>query len=214
VEADVAREQTVRGDDQATLARFEVQENLPLLARTAEAAQHFDADGKRGEAPAKRFVVLEDEDGGRREQRNLLGIGDRFKSRAHANFGLALAHVAAQKAVHRQRALHVPLDIGNGVRLVGGLVEFERVLKLALPGRVRRKSQAAGCLSLRVEAEQLLRHVLERFADPRFARRPGRAAQPVQYRCAALARAEAVAGVYAFEYQIKSSVVGILTERE
>ncbi len=72
----VAREQTVRADDDVDFAGFEVGESFLLLLLGAEAAEHFDAHGKGGESAAKRFVVLEGEHGGGREHGDLLGIGD------------------------------------------------------------------------------------------------------------------------------------------
>ncbi len=40
----------------------------------AEAADQFDAYGKRGESPLERFVVLKCEHGSRRQQRDLFAV--------------------------------------------------------------------------------------------------------------------------------------------
>ena len=47
-----------------------------LLFFRAEPADHFDAHGKRGEPPLESLVMLEGQDGGRREHGDLLGISD------------------------------------------------------------------------------------------------------------------------------------------
>ncbi len=78
-----------------------------LLLGGAEAAEHLDADGKGREAPLEGFEVLEGEHGGRREHRHLLVVADGLERRAHGDFGLAVADVAAEQAVHRRGGLHV-----------------------------------------------------------------------------------------------------------
>src|SRR5882724_981583 len=72
LEADIFGEQAVRADDDVDLARFECCENLFLLRGGAKAAQHLDSDGKRGETALEGFEMLEGEDGGWGEDRDLL----------------------------------------------------------------------------------------------------------------------------------------------
>ena len=96
------------------------------------------ADGERREAILQRLQVLEREDRRRRQERHLLAVHDGLERRAHRDFGLAVADVAAQQAVHRRRRLHVALDVGDGVRLIDGQLPLERVFELLLPVRVRR----------------------------------------------------------------------------
>ena len=67
---------------------------------------------------------------------------------AHGDFGLAVAHVAAQQAVHGLRRFHVALDVGDGRELVVGLVEFEGVFEFASAIRVS-AGKAWPCAALR-----------------------------------------------------------------
>ena len=103
--------------------------------------------------------MLEGEHRGGREHGHLFAVAQRFERRAHGDFGLAVADVAAQQPVHRMAALHVLLDVLDGGELILGLGEFERVLELALPVAVVRKREALGHLALRIELEQLVGHV-------------------------------------------------------
>ena len=74
--------------------------------------------------------------GGRDEDGNLLAVLDGLKRRPHRDLRLAVADVAADQPVHRDGLLHVALDLVDGGELVGRLHVGERVLQLALPGRV------------------------------------------------------------------------------
>ena len=73
------------------------------------------------------------------EHRDLLAVLDRLERRAHRDLGLAVADVAADQPVHRDRALHVGLDLVDGAQLVGRLDVGEGVLELALPRGVGRE---------------------------------------------------------------------------
>ena len=115
-ELDVLRQQPVRADEDLDLAGLEILERRLLLGLGAEPADHVDADGKRGEAILQRLQVLEREDRGRREDRHLLAVHHGLERGAHRDFGLAVADVAAEQAIHRRRRFHVALDVGDGVR--------------------------------------------------------------------------------------------------
>ncbi len=88
-------EQAVGADDDVHFAGFEVDESFFLFGGAAEAAEHFDAHGKGGEAMLESFEMLEGEDGSGREDRDLLAVGDGFEGGAHGHFGFAVADVAA-----------------------------------------------------------------------------------------------------------------------
>src|ERR1700704_1194772 len=90
LEAYIFGEQAVRADDDVDFARFEGRENLFLLRGGSEAAEHLDTNRKGGEAALEGFEMLEGEDGGGRQNGNLLGIGDGFEGGAHGHFGLAV----------------------------------------------------------------------------------------------------------------------------
>ena len=74
--------------------------------------------GKPAKRSPQRLHVLEREHGGGREERHLLAVHHGLERGAHRHFGLAVAHVAAQQAVHGRRRLHVALDVLDG-RLSG-----------------------------------------------------------------------------------------------
>jgi hypothetical protein len=132
VKLHVFGKQPVRPNDNIHLARLHSGKHGFLLARGAEAAEQFHAHGEGGEAAAEGFEMLEGQHRGGRQHGHLLGVADRLERSAHGHFGLAVAYVAAQQAVHGQRALHIALGIGDGNGLVGRLFELEGILKLAL----------------------------------------------------------------------------------
>ena len=112
----IFREQAMRADEDIDLARLDFLEDLFLLLRRAEARDHLDVDGKAGEALLEGLVVLEGEDGRRGEHRDLLVVLHGLEGGAHGDFGLAVANIAAEQAVHRLGGFHVALDVGDGVR--------------------------------------------------------------------------------------------------
>ncbi len=99
----VLRKEAVGADDNVDLAGFEVGENFLLFGGAAEAAEHFDAHGKCGEALFEGFEMLESENGGGSKNGDLFAVGDGFEGRAHGDFGFAVADVAAQEPIHRRR---------------------------------------------------------------------------------------------------------------
>ena len=70
-------------------------------------------DRKPGEPFRQRLLVLKREHGRRREERHLLAVHHRLEGGAHRHFGLAVADVAAEQAIHRRRRFHVALDVGD-----------------------------------------------------------------------------------------------------
>ena len=98
---------------------------------------------------------------------DLLAVLHRLERGAHRDLGLAEADVAAHQAVHRDRALHVALDVVDGLQLVGRLLERERLLHLVLPRRVGREGVARRGQPLPVEHDQLLGDLAHRAAHPR-----------------------------------------------
>ena len=103
----------MRADDDVDLAGREIGERLLLLGLAPEPAHHVDADRKAGEALPQRLLMLKRQHRRRREERHLLAVHHRLERGAHRDFGLAVADVAAQQAVHRRRRFHVALDVGD-----------------------------------------------------------------------------------------------------
>ena len=170
--------------------------------------------GKAREAALEGFEMLEGENGGGREDGDLFVVGDGFEGGAHGDFGFAVADVAAEEAIHRSGAFHVALDVGDGVVLVLRFLEFEGVFEFALEIAVGREGVAVGGFARGVEAEELVGHVFERFADVGFARVPAGAAEFVERGLGAFDDAIALDEVHAFERNVEAGVVEIAEEHE
>ena len=149
-----------------------VRKRLTMSMRTGNAAKRF----------LQRLEVLEREHGRRREDRDLLAVHHRLERRAHRDFGLAVADVAAQQAIHRRRRLHVALDVGDRRLLIGRQLPLEGVLELLLPVRVGAEGMARDRLARGVELQQLLGHVAHGLLDARLRLLPRRAAELVERR--------------------------------
>ena len=138
--------------------------------------------GKPGEALLQRLLMLKREHRRRREERDLLAVHHRLERGAHRDFGLAVADVAAEQAVHRRRRFHVALDVGDRRLLIGRQLVLEGVLEFLLPVRVGAEGVARHRLARGVELEQLLGHVAHRLLDPGLRALPRRAAEPIERR--------------------------------
>ena len=99
--------------------------------------------------------MLRDEQRGGHEHGHLLAVLNRLEGGAHGDLRLAVADVAGDEPVHRDRLLHVGLDLLDRVQLVGRLHVGEGVLQLALPRGIRRERETLRGLSLGVQAHQL-----------------------------------------------------------
>ena len=130
----------------------------------------------------ERSQVLERQHGRRREKGDLLAVDDGLERRAHRDFGLAVADIAAEQPIHRRRRFHVARDVGDRGLLVRRQVVLERVVELLLPVRVGAERMAGHGLARRVELQQLLGHVAHGLLDARLGFFPGRAAELVERR--------------------------------
>ena len=140
---DVRREQPVRADEHVDLAVARSPRAPPSAApcvRKRESTSTCTGKGaKRSENVVKccwaRMVVGH-------STMTCLPSCVGLERRADRDLGLAVAHVAADQAVHRLVGLHVGLDVRDGGELVGRLLERERRLHLQLPRRVRRRTRS------------------------------------------------------------------------
>ena len=104
----------MRADDDVDAARLEAVERSPFCSLgRAEAAETSTSNGNSAIRSRKRAEVLLGEDRRRHEHRDLLAVVDRLERGPHRQLGLAVADVAAEQPVHRPRALHVVLDLGD-----------------------------------------------------------------------------------------------------
>ena len=180
----------------------------------AEPREQLDRDGERGEPPLERAEVLVGEDRRRRQHRDLLSVEDGLEGRAHADLRLAVPDVAAQQPVHGFFRLHVALDVGDRLRLVGRLDVLEGVLELLLPGRVLGEREPLGEAAPRVELQELVGHVAHRLAHRGLAFGPAGAAQPVERGLDAFDARVLLHEVQALDRQQQRARLGVLDLHE
>ena len=182
LELHLLAEQAMGADDDVDLAVGDAVDDLAGLGVALEARQLRHADGEPGEAGGERRVVLRDEQRRRHEHRDLLAVLDGLEGGAHGDLGLAVADVAADEAVHRDKLLHVGLHLGDGGELVRGLDVAERVLEFPLPGGVGAERVALGRLAGGVELDELTGDLPDGLAGLRLALGPVGAAHLVERR--------------------------------
>jgi hypothetical protein len=122
----------------------------------------------------------------------VVGARTRLERSAQRDLGLAVAHVAADQAVHGALLLHVGLDPLDRLALVGRLLPGELRLELAQPLGVLRVAEARAPLALRVEVDELAGQLLGGAPGAGLQRLPRLAAELGQRRMAA-ARADVAA---------------------
>ena len=196
-------QQRVRADEQVDLPLRRALQNLFLLRRRLEAREHLDRHRKAAEAVDGGGVMLLRQHGGRHQDRRLLAVEHAFHHRAQRDLRFAVAHIAAEQAIHRARALHVALDLRDGAKLIVRLLIVEGVLKLALPGGVRRKGEAGAALPFGVELDKPLGKILRRGLGAGFGLRPVRAAELVQLDVLALLPAAVAADVLRHHIELR-----------
>ena len=93
---------------------------------------------------------------GGHQNRRLLPVEDTLHHGAECHLRLAVAHIAAEKAIHGNGALHIPFDLCSGAELILRLLVRESVLKLPLPRAVRGKGKASQPLTGGIELNKPL----------------------------------------------------------
>ena len=173
-------QQPVRADHDVDGAVGQAGDDLPGLLVGLEPREPLEHDREAAHPLGEGREVLGHQQRRRHQHRDLLALLHRLERRAHRDLGLAVADVAADQPVHRHGAPHVGLDLVDGAELVGGLVEREGVLELALPGAVGAEGVALGGLPGGVQLDQLGGDLADRLAGPALALGPVGAAEPVQ----------------------------------
>ena len=159
VELHVFLQQLVGADEQVHRPPLGgVQDTLLLLGR-GEAGEDLDVDGEIPEAAHGGGVMLLGQDGGGHQDGGLLSVQDALHNGPQGHLRLAVAHVAAQQAVHGPGLFHVGLDLRDAAQLVVGLRVVEGLLKLPLPGGVRGEGEARLPLPLGVQRDEPLGQV-------------------------------------------------------
>ena len=166
----------MRADHHVDRAVGEPGERVAGLLVGLEPRQRAHLHGKAREALGEGLEVLLDQQGRRHQHRDLLAVLDRLERGAHRDLGLAEADVAREQPVHRDRLLHVGLDLIDRLQLVGRLGERERLFELALPRGVGSERVTLGRHARRVELDELDRDVAHRPARAALGLRPVAAA--------------------------------------
>ena len=177
LELHVLLQQPVRTDDEVALAALQVRERGAHLRRAAEAAHDLYVHGVAEKALHRRLVVLLCQYGGRHEDGRLFSAEDALHDGAQGDLGLAVAHVAAEQAVHGHGLFHVRLYLLDAAELVVRLLKAEALLKLRLPGRVGREGVALLAAALGIELDEALGQLLGRGLGAGLCALPLRAAQ-------------------------------------
>ena len=170
----------MRTHHQVQFALAQLADDFALLLGRAEAAEHVKLHRKAREAFFNGVVMLLHQNGGRGQNGHLLALHHGLEGRAQGHLGLAVAHVAAQQAVHVARAFHVGLDLGHALLLVLGQLVGEQVLKLPLPGVVVAEGVARLLGASGVELGQVEGQLFEAGLDLALLPFPFLAAQAVE----------------------------------
>ncbi len=157
VKLHLVRQQPVRTDDDVDLAVGDARQRGLHLGVGLEPRQRGDRDREARVPVGERRLVLLDEQRRRDQDRDLLAVLDCLERRTYRDLRLAVADVAAHEPVHRHDLLHVALHLVDADELVGRLDVGERVLQLALPGRVWGERVSDRGLTRRVQLDQLCR---------------------------------------------------------
>ena len=181
-EPGLRRQQPVGADHHIHGAVGQARQRGRHLGVALEPRQRPDHDRERRITLAERGVVLRRQQGRRHQDRDLLAVLDRLERRPDRDLGLAIADVAADQPVHRDRAFHVPLHLVDGAELIGRLDVREGVLQLALPGRVRAERVPGRGHPGRVQPDQFRGDLPDRLAGAALRLGPVGAAEPVQGR--------------------------------
>ena len=163
--ADVLLEHPVSADHDVEAAGLEPVDDDALLGAGAQAREHLDGHGHRGEALGEGVGVLLREHGRGREDRDLIAVGDRLEGGADGDFGLAVADIADHDPVHRAGGLLIASDLLDRAMLLGRLDVGEAGFELDLPRGVGAHRDAGQRVAAGVDVEQLLGDVTDRALD-------------------------------------------------
>ena len=159
LECHVLAQQLMGADQQIHPARLHpLQHILDLLGGT-EPGQHLHRDREGAEPVLGRDIVLLGQHGGGHQNGRLLAVQNTLHHRPQGHLRLAVAHIAAQQAVHGNGLFHIALDFHNGPQLVSRLLIVKGVLKLPLPRAVGGKGKARLPLPLGIQLDQPCRQL-------------------------------------------------------
>ena len=172
----------MRADEHRHAAVGEPCQRPRLLSRRTKTREHLDRHAEGREAIVKVREMLLRKDCCRAEDHDLLAVLRRLEGCAQGDLRLPETDVAADETVHRARALHVRLHIGDSRELVGRLLVGERLLHLALRRGIRAEAEALRRRAARVHVDQIERELFGRLARLCRRTRPIRRVQPSEAR--------------------------------
>ncbi len=158
---DVCRQKPVRADNNVHQPLFQSLDGLFHLARRPEARHHLNAHRKILHALHKRIVMLLRQNSGRHEICDLFAVLNRLERGTYGNLRLAIAHIAANQAVHDARTLHVAFCRLDGKQLVSRLLKRKHLLKLLLPYRVPAKDKSLLLLADGIQLHKIPCHLVD-----------------------------------------------------
>ena len=210
MEFHVLAQQAVGAHDHVQLAFFQLFQRFLLFGGSTEAAEHIHPHLKAGKALLDGVVVLLHQNGGGRQQGHLLSLHHSLEGGPQGYFCLAVAHVAAQKAIHVVGTFHVGLDLGHGLLLILRQLVGERILKFLLP-RVFMAEGIAGVLGpAGVQRRQIEGQLFQPRLDLALLALPLAAAQMVQLGQAVLRADELLHPVELVGGHVELVVSGVL----
>ena len=121
--------------------------------------------------------MLISEHRGGHQHSHLLRVGSCLEGRPYGHLGLAEAHIATHKPVHRPGTLHVMLHILRSLELIRRILIEERSLELMLHESVGAESEAFLTTPFSIELYQIARYVLDALLGAFLEPLPGSAAQ-------------------------------------
>ena len=127
-------------------------------------------------------MMLARQQRGRADHRDLLARHGRDEGRAQRHLGLAEADIAADQPVHRLARRQVVEHVGDRLQLVVGLGIGEAGAEFLVQAFLRAHRLAALHRALGGDGDQPVGHVGDALLEPRLARLPGDAAQPIELR--------------------------------
>ena len=145
-------------DDDIRFAGSEVVDDAVDFFFRFKAAQNADAHTKPLQPFTEGAFMLLRKDRGGDQYRHLLAVENGFESRPQRHFGLAVAHITAEQAIHGTEPFHIGFDIADRLELIRRFLIGEPRFHFLLPFAVRREGVALFFFTLGVEAEQFLGH--------------------------------------------------------
>ena len=124
--------------------------------------------------------MLPCEQGGRRDDRDLLAVHRRDEGGAQGDLRLAEADIAADEPVHRAPAFEIVQHIGDGTILIVGFLPREAVDELVVACPIGGQDRRLAKCARRGGFHQLARDCADTLAQLRAAFLPRLAAQPVE----------------------------------